>query len=160
MVALLLAAAAVAVALWWIGYRSQREPRLRAESRVAELEAAKAGLQQKLRLHALKDELRELLHAVEQSNYGLARERSSEVFDRVRTESQRAATSELRQPLERILGVRDRVTAGLAQGDPSVREPLRESIDALRQQLGRPALYSSAQAQHREAGVAATAASR
>lgn len=148
---LLLVAAAVAVALWAVGYFSQRQPRVKAEARVAELQAKLATEEQRVRLFTLKDELRMLLHSVEQDNYGIARSQAPAVFDRVRAESERAP-AHVRPALERVLAARDRVTTGLVQADPGVREPLRQAIDTLRQQLGSQPLYSSGQADARPAG--------
>jgi hypothetical protein len=90
--------------------RLQSELRTSGEQ-VRSLEAA-------LRMAELRDLCGIMLLEVLQQNYGLAREHSTEYFERVRQATD-DAQNPLGPPLRDLLGRRDSITAFLAQSDPA-----------------------------------------
>jgi hypothetical protein len=53
-----------------------------------------------------------------QKNYGLAAGTSTRFFNRTREVANQTPDSSGRKPLEDLMGLRDKITAGLAKGDP------------------------------------------
>ena len=61
-----------------------------------------------------------------QNNYGIARQHSTQFFDRASELSREAADSSLKAFLESVLQQRDEITAGLTKGDGSIRETVEK----------------------------------
>jgi hypothetical protein len=75
---------------------------------------------------------RMLLEATSQ-NYGIAREHSTAYFDKARNLADRSDDASLKASLSQLLSLRDSITGGLAQGDPStvsqVQSLLKQTYD-------------------------------
>lgn len=134
----ILFAAVLVAAAYVAGYWPQRR-------RASELDAEKAALQQRLdaaearvRVGLLLGELLTLEEVAREMNYGQARGLSSPFFDRVAAEAGRSTDLSLRQALESVLALRDRVTVALTQGDPAAVAHLGEAERRLRMALGYP----------------------
>ena len=132
-VVVLLAASYVA------GFWPQRE-------RIGTLQAENAALQQRVeaaearvRAGTLLGELLAFKEVVQDMNYGQARGMSSPFFEHAAAEAARTSDAGIKQALAAILGLRDRVTVALTQGDAAALGLLRESETRLRQALGYPA---------------------
>jgi hypothetical protein len=140
LVVLLVAGAFVA------GYWPQRGRLGKARREAAELgrqlsesRSALAAAEAKVRLGRILGQCLALRDAVEAGNFGEARTLSSPFFDAVREEATKEPDASARAALERVLGRRDTVTAGLARGEASVRETLVPIERDLRRALGYPA---------------------
>jgi hypothetical protein len=115
---LLVEAIAVVVA-FLVGFLPQYIKSRRQEAELQAVQQAKANA-----------ELRDLagLSYVQasQKNYGLAAATSARFFDRARELANQAADSPARKALEDLLPPREKVTAELAKGDPSVIGDLQD----------------------------------
>ena len=60
-----------------------------------------------------------------QKDYGLAAGTSSRFFDSTQTAANQAPDSSSKKPLEDLLSFRDKITTGLAKGDPGVLNDLQ-----------------------------------
>jgi hypothetical protein len=134
----LLVVVVLVAAAYVAGFWPQRE-------RVSALQAENVTLQQRVeaaearvRAGVLLGELLALKEAVQDMNYGQARGMSSPFFEHVRAEAGRTTDAGLKQALESILALRDRVTVAITQGDAATLGHLREAESRLRQALGYP----------------------
>jgi type II secretory pathway pseudopilin PulG len=114
----------------------QRRIALEAENRALQRQVDEA--QARVRLCSLLGQLQGLMRAVSAQNYGEARELSSRFFDDARSEASRTPEPAFAQSLEAALGLRDAVTAALAQADSKAIEPLRQVEARLEGALGPP----------------------
>ena len=71
-----------------------------------------------------------------QKNYGLATATSSRFFNRAREVAGETSDSASRKAIEDLAGFRDKVTAGLAKGDPAVLNDLQALFVKTRQATG------------------------
>ena len=94
------------------------------EARLAEMEELNQILQ-------LQRDLGTLLLEVEDRNYGMARERSTEWFDRLADLVSSSATEQTRQALAAISRRRDTLTAMLTEANPDTATHVREMYQAL-----------------------------
>ena len=60
-----------------------------------------------------------------QKDYGLAAGTSSRLFDRIQETANQTPDASARKPLEGLLSFRDKITTGLAKGDPGVLNDLQ-----------------------------------
>jgi hypothetical protein len=126
---------------WW----PERTRRQQAEAELAEARRQQSEARSRLdaaeaqvRLGSLLGQLLALDDAVAAGNFGEAQGLSSPFFDRVREEAARSGDAPARAALEAVLTRRDAVTAGLARGEPKVREALAPIARELRRALGYP----------------------
>src|SRR5918996_6347511 len=115
-------AAMLIAAAYGFGYYSEHRPRRAAENQVAALQQRVTAAEARLRLGALLGQVLTLKELALRQDYGQALERSSQFFNTVRTEM--LADVGLQERLNEVLGERDKVTAALAKGDPTVVEIL------------------------------------
>ena len=115
---------AVAVLAFLVGFIPQyRQARaLRGELRAAEEQIR--ALEWKMKLAEFRDLAGMMYLVTNQQNYGIARQHSTELFDRASELIREAPTSDLQAFLATVLQQRDEVTAGLTRGDGSIREPV------------------------------------
>lgn len=103
----------------------------------------------------LENELREARHEISlaqlrdlaglaylqasQKDYGLAAGTSARLFDRAREVARQTPDSNVGKSLEDLLSLRDKITAGLAKGDPGVLSDLQALFVKTRQATALPA---------------------
>jgi len=73
-----------------------------------------------------------------QKNYGLATGTSTRFFNRSREVAGQMPDASSRKAIEDLASFRDKVTAGLAKGDPGVLNDLQPLLVKTRQATGRP----------------------
>ena len=71
-----------------------------------------------------------------QKNYGLATETSQQFFSHTREAADRAVDADRRKALEDLLASRDKITSGLANGDPAALGELQILFEKTRQAAG------------------------
>jgi hypothetical protein len=103
-------------------YRQARA--LRGELRAAEEQIR--SLEWKMKLAEFRDLAGIVYLATNQQNYGMARQHSTQLFDRASELIREAPASELQALFGTILQQRDEVTARLTRGDGSIREPVEK----------------------------------
>lgn len=132
------------------GYWPEDRRRTEAEAQVRALQAQVNAADARVRLGEKLGQVWRVSDTVEARNHGEAAALSSSYFDRVREETSRAESPDVKQALESILQSRDAVTASLARTDPSVAVSLREQELKLRRALGYPVAATPTGAQPRE----------
>ena len=81
---------------------------------------------EKLKMSELRDLAAMMLLEALRQNYGLARDYSSQYFDKLRETSEQAENSTLKTQLQELLDSRDTVTAALSKADPASASQLQE----------------------------------
>ena len=81
---------------------------------------------EKLKLSELRDLAGLMLLEGLRQNYGVARDYSSQYFDKLRETSEQAENSTLKTQLQELLDSRDTVTAALSKADPASASQLQE----------------------------------
>ena len=84
------------------------------------LENALAGARREQTLAQLRDLASLAYFQANQKDYGLAGGTATRFFDRAQVAANQEPDVSARKPLEELLSLRDRITAGLAKGDPGV----------------------------------------
>lgn len=74
-----------------------------------------------------------------QKDYGLAGGTAAQFFDRTQQTANQTPDASARKPLDDLLSLRDRITAGLAKGDPGVLSDLQDLFLKTRQVTTFPA---------------------
>jgi hypothetical protein len=120
------------------GYWPEHQRRQALEGQVASLQVQLAEAQARVRLGGLFGQLLAAEDAVSAQNYGQAQELSSAFFDAARAEMTRTAAGTFNDALEKIVGMRDPVTASLTRGDPQALTLLRDAETLVRNALGFP----------------------
>jgi hypothetical protein len=133
LLAVLLAAVAYFAGFW---PEHQRLESTRAE--LARLQSELDAAASEVRAGRVLGLLLHLSDVAAAHNYGEASTLSSAFFDQVREEISRTGQARIKQALESVQQVRDRVTASLARSDPTVVDLLREQELAIRRALGYP----------------------
>ena len=118
------------------GYWPEHQRRQALEGHVASLQVQLAEAQARVRLGGLLGQLLAAEDAVSAQNYGQAQALSSAFFDAVRAEMTR--TGSFKDALEKVVGMRDPVTASLTRGDPQALTLLRDAETLVRNALGFP----------------------
>jgi hypothetical protein len=132
-------AAVVAIgAAYLAGSLTERRARSAAEARAGTLETRLADADADVRLAELLGLALTLKEVAMRQDYGQARDLSTSFFDAVSAESSRSSDPGLREGLNQILMLRDRVTAALATADPAVVDTLHTIELNLRRSLGYP----------------------
>ena len=80
---------------------------------------------EKLKLSELRDLAGLMLLEGLRQNYGVARDYSSQYFDKLRETSEQAENSTLKTQLQELLDSRDTVTAALSKADPASASQLQ-----------------------------------
>lgn len=119
---------ALIVAAYIVGYWPQHRRLTESQKSLQGVGAQLADAQDRLRICGLQNRLLSLTEKVAEKNYGDAQKLSSDFFDGVRAEIAQTEKVELKSALEPILGMRDSVTAGLANGDPAILALLRQAM--------------------------------
>jgi len=128
------------------GQMPERQRASSLESQMRALQDELAEARARSRRGALLAHLLLLTDHATERNYGQAQPVSSSFFDAVQAEAGRTPAPEVRRALESILALRDRVTAALTQGDPTVVGLLHQAQLALRDTLWSPPPMMSAPA--------------
>ncbi len=143
-VAMLITAAVTALAAFILVYLPERGRLVDAQAALTGAEAGLADARALLTVHALHDEVLDLL---EQAQDPAAHERamslSTRFFDLVRAEVTRTGSEEVKAALTDVLARRDAVTAALARRDPVVRAALDEIRKTLHPLLRAPKVESA-----------------
>ena len=111
-----------------VGYWPEHQRRRALEGQVATLQLQLAEAQARVRLGDLLGQLLAAKDAVSAQNYGQAQALSSKFFDAVRAESPRTATGTFKDALDKVVPMRDPVTASLTRA--ATRRPLTLLQDA------------------------------
>ncbi|MBI2840312.1 MAG: hypothetical protein HYX75_18505 [Acidobacteria bacterium] len=130
-------AVAILVGLAFLaGYLPERQRRLVLERQLASLRTDLAEAQIQVLLAGLLSQLLAVEDAVSSQNYGEAQTLSSKLFDDVRAEAAGIPDPSSKDTLEKVIRMRDRITASLTRGDPQIQALLREAEMHLRSGLG------------------------
>jgi hypothetical protein len=121
-----------------VGYWPEHQRRQALEEQVTNLQVELAEAQARVRLGGLLGQLLAAEDAVAAQNYGQAQALSSRFFDAVRVENTRTGAERFRDPLEKVVRLRDAVTASLTRGDPQALTLLRDGETLVRNALGFP----------------------
>ena len=121
-----------------VGYWPEHRRRQALEGQVTSLQAELGEAQARVRLGSLLGQLLAAEDAVSAQNYGQAQALSSKFFDAVRAEATRTASGSFKDALEKVVQMRDSVTASLTRGDPQALTLLRDAETLLRNALGFP----------------------
>jgi hypothetical protein len=117
----------------------ERERRLGVEDRLARADAELSEARALLLVHALFDEVLDLLEDTQDlASFDKAQATSTSFFDVVRKEASRTSSAQVQAALAGVLAHRDAVTAALARRDPAVRVTLDEIRRGLHPLLRRP----------------------
>jgi len=121
-----------------VGYWPEHQRRQALEGQVTSLQVQLAAAQARVRLGDLLGQLLAAKDAVSAQNYGQAQALSSQFFDAVRAEATRTAAGAFKDALEKVVPMRDPVTASLTRGDPQALTLLQDAETLLRNALGFP----------------------
>ena len=132
----LVVALGVLVATYLSGYWPERARRVEVAARADALQTTLALTEARVRVGALLGGVLTVRELVARQDYGQAMERSGTLFDAIRQEAMATPDPGLRTGLNDALGQRDRVTAGLAKGDPATTATLHAIELDLRRALG------------------------
>lgn len=120
-----------------VGYWPEHQRRRALEGQVATLQLQLAEAQARVRLGDLLGQLLAAKDAVSAQNYGQAQALSSKFFDAVRAESA-TATGTFKDALDKVVPMRDPVTASLTRGDPQALTLLQDAESQVRNALWFP----------------------
>jgi len=120
------------------GYWPERQRRQTLASQVIGLRGQLEEAQSRARLGSLLVQLLSAEDAVSAQNFGQAQTLSSQFFDAVRSEETRSAVGTSRDALEKIVPMRDSVTASLTRADPQALKLLRDAEAIVRNALVSP----------------------
>jgi hypothetical protein len=126
----------VVVAVIWaylLGYWPQHKQAAAIEQENVQLKNQLASAENVGRIARLENQLLVLIEQTEGQNYGEAQKLSNSFFDDMRKEIDRNKTAAYVPKLEAILSRRDAVTAGLARGDASTNDLLKQSLTEMRE---------------------------
>jgi hypothetical protein len=139
-----------------VGYWPEHHRRQALESEMTSLRVQLAEAQARVRLGGLLGQILATEDAVSAQDYGQAQALSSQFFDALRTEAARTAAGTVKGGLEKVVGMRDSVTASLTRADPRALTLLRDAEAHVRQALGlsRPTTAHEAAVMPRTAGEA------
>jgi len=118
------------------GYWPERERRLALEGQVTRLQVELVEAQAKVRLGGLLGQILAVEDAVSAQNYGQAQALSGKLFDGVRDEATQTAAGGLKDALDKVVRLRDPVTASLTRGDPEALTLVRDAETLMRGALG------------------------
>jgi hypothetical protein len=121
-----------------VGYWPEHQRRRALEGQITSLQVQLAEAQARVRLGDLLGQLLAAKDAVSAQNYGQAQALSSTLFDAVRAEATRTSAGAFKDALEKIVPMRDPVTASLTRGDPQALILLQGAETLLRNALGFP----------------------
>jgi hypothetical protein len=121
-----------------VGYWPEHQRRQALEGQVTSLQVQLAEAQARVRLGDLLGQLLAAKDAVSAQNYGQAQALSSKFFDAVRSEATRTAPGTFKDALEKVVPLRDPVTASLTRGDPQALTLLQDAETQVRNALGFP----------------------
>ena len=119
-----------------VGYWPEHHRRQALEQQVTTLQIQLAEAQAQVRLGGLLGQLLATEDAVSAQDYGRAQALSSRFFDTVRAEAARTAGGGVKDALEKVIGMRDPVTASLTRADPQALTLLRDAQSLVRHALG------------------------
>lgn len=132
-----IAALAVLAVVFLLGFVPQYGQARALRNEVGAGQAQIVSLQSKLKLAELRDLMALIYLEINQKNYGVAGQHSTQFFTKARQFTTQTADPSLTALLQEILQHRDRVTAALSQGEPAIRtnieELLRKLFDSTRQ---------------------------
>jgi hypothetical protein len=95
-------------------------------SQIEALQTRLSDTQAKLEMASLRNDLAMILVDVEQNNFGVARDRSTLFFDRLRQVIPSVSDEQVRQHLSAMLGQRDAVTSDLTSVNPESPARIRK----------------------------------
>jgi len=121
-----------------VGYWPEHQRRQALEGQLTSLQVQLAEAQARVRLGGLLGQLLAAEDAASAQNYGQAQALSSTFFDAVRAEAARTTTGSFKDAVEKVVQMRDSVTASLTRGDPQALTLLRDAETPLRDALGFP----------------------
>jgi hypothetical protein len=119
-----------------VGYWPEHRRRQALDGQVTSLQAQLEEAQARVRLGGLLGQLLATEDAVSAQDYGQAQGLSSQFFDAVQAEATRTPAGRIKDALEKILGMRDPVTASLTRGEPQALTLLRDAESLVRSALG------------------------
>jgi hypothetical protein len=127
----LISAAAVLAAMFLLGFVPQYAKVRALRTEASDGQERTASLQGKLKLAELRDLMGMVYLEANRKNYGVARQHATQFFTKADQLATETADPGLRSALQSILEHRDHVTAGLAEGQPAIRNTLEEVLSKL-----------------------------
>ncbi|HXB54798.1 MAG TPA: hypothetical protein VN461_08455 [Vicinamibacteria bacterium] len=121
-----------------VGYWPEHQQRQALEGQITSLQVELTEAQARVRLGGLLGQLLAAEDAVSAQNYGQAQPLASKFFDGVQAEATRTAAGTFKDALEKVVRLRDPVTASLTRGDPQALALLRNAETLVRSTLGFP----------------------
>lgn len=129
----LIAVAVVLTAIFLLGFIPQHEKARALRSEAAADQERLGSLQGKLELAELRDLMGLVYLETSRKNYGVARQHSTEFFTKARTLISEPMDPGVTVVLQDILHKRDVLTAGLAEGQPTILTNIEEILNKLYQ---------------------------
>ena len=111
-----------------LGFVPQYREVGRLQSEMAETQSELSKTQLHIRIDELRNLAGRMLLEALQQNYGVARELSTQYFDKLTQLAAETESPALKGPLSTLVGQRDAITAGLTQGSPSVIPDLQSLL--------------------------------
>jgi hypothetical protein len=124
--------AALLVVVYVVGYWPPHSQLQKTQTSLQSVSSQLADAQARLQIYSLSDRLVRLIDKVDEKNFGDAQKLSSEFFDQAGAEMTRTNDEHRKSVLQSILGKRDAVTAGLANGASATAEVLHQCLVELR----------------------------
>jgi hypothetical protein len=121
-----------------VGYWPEHQRRQALEGQVTSLQVELAEAQVRVRLGGLLGQLLAAEDAVSAQNYGQAQALASKFFDGVQAEDTRTAAGSFKDALDKVVRMRDPLTASLTRADPQALPLLRDAETLVRNALGFP----------------------
>jgi hypothetical protein len=121
-----------------VGYWPEHQRRHALEGQVTSLQVELTEAQARVRLGGLLGQLLAAADAVSAQNYGQAQPLASKFFDGVQAEATRTTAGSFKDALEKVVRMRDAITASLTRGDRQALALLREAETLIRSALGFP----------------------
>jgi len=119
-----------------VGYWPEHRRRQALEGQLGSLQVQLAEAQAQVRLGGLLGQLLAIEDTVSAQDYGQAQALSSRFFDAAQADAAQSAAGSMKEALERVVRMRDPVTASLTRGDPQVLTLLRDAESLVRRALG------------------------
>ena len=127
----LIAAAAVLVVVFLVGFVPQYGRTRALRNEVDSGQEHIASMQRKLKFAELRDLMGLVYLEMNQKNYGVARQHSTQFFTQARELAGNTSDPSMTALLQEILQHRDHITAGLAEGQPAIRTNIEEILRKL-----------------------------
>ena len=122
----LITALILLVAAYLAGFLPPYLENRRLTSQIRDLQNRFSDSEAKQEVTSLRNDLAMILLDIEENNFGVAKDRSTRFFDKLRQAIPNLRDHQLRQQLSSILGRRDEITADLTSLNPEISSKIRK----------------------------------